>query len=490
MSRISWKTTKEASKLALKYPFVIKNLYNAGKPYQPGAGPRTLDSIISYLPMLESNKIVNLGIFNKQSIDSIRYENTIINIIVCLSQRDFPIGIHQRLLISLLHHGVDLNRVHWVITGADGIGHHMISADTCYGVVDQNNYNLWKKKYVDELNSYLDYFKHNKITEIPDSNSLFQNEVTNRKTLVETLQAYSAEPKNVHLFSSKLPWSTQHLIDSLKYDPFESSKTYVIGQTNTSKTALVRSLLQSFTKNLHEETGMQEYQIKNLKSKPTPFSSKFNVYSYKSIKIIDTPGYLRHGGSIWRHLNKFGAHFLHIPETSFLPDRLISLVPKIFGNSTNVSTQNTCFCIGGLVFVKPVVLSSKSEVLNPIEHSLQIKVSRNMPGKVETLTRKQMDDRMTKSEANKILDILRWNRYLLSGKEIEVILDNVGSFKAISSSSIPDSTVYWEVDLPYHVRGLSKITENIGTKFNKLEPITVKLSKVLAKKRDIFFSKH
>lgn len=476
MSSTALKTTTKATKLTLKYPFVIKNLYNSGKPYQRGAGPRTLDSVTSYLPVLKNgNSFVKNT--NSSFIKNGHYENTLTNIIVCLSQRDFPLALHQRLLISLVSRGIDLNRIHWVITQAEEIGLYP-GIDHLLGPLNENNYTHWISKFTRELNTYLKYFKYDKLSNT-DTN-IFQTHETEKELLHSLLKDYNVSENNVHFFSTKLPWTISSILRSIEFNPFESSNTYVIGQTNTGKTNLVRGLLKAFDSLSNEEIG--DDMAKHLISKPTPFSSKYDVHQYKSITVIDTPGYVRHGGSIWRHLNKRGAFFLHIPDSRNLPDQTIKLTPMIQGNKTNLSDKRTCFSIGGLAFVKPVISLPKSAKINPIDHKLNVQIFRNMPGKVNRLTRKEVDDRMNLPEENRIMDIFKWKKYILEGDEIEVIIDNVGSFKAISTIDIPDRRTFWELNLPQYVRGLAKITKDGETRFESLELIDGSLNSCILSK--------
>lgn len=484
MNKVTGRSVKEASKLTLKYPFVIKNLYRAGRSYQPGAGPRTLDNVISYLPYFKKRSVRSI---DKSYFDNIvPHDNTNTNVIVCLSQRDFPISLHQRLLISLLYHGIDLNRVHWVITDADELGNYLAFPD--FGKLVPSNFNLWQKYFTDSLNSYLDYFKQNKIIKKQHQIIFGEGSIDEYQNILDLAKTYSPKKENVHFFSSKLQWTVQSLIDSINYDPFEPSYTYVLGQTNTGKTSLVRSILTKFNNDFQEDTTLDVLKNKNLQSMPTPFSSKFNVYKFMSINIIDTPGYVRHGGSIWRHLNKFGAHFLHIPEKNILPTRSIKLTPKIFGNNTKVSKEETCFCVGGLVFLKPVILAPHSRETVPTDHQLSVTVMRNMPGKVEALTAQEVNERMRIPQKNRIINVFKWKKYIASGTEIDVIIDNVGSFKASCSVDIPDAKIYWEIELPSYVRGLLRHTENDEAKFAKLELFTEKLSQVLNKEQKVLLS--
>lgn len=475
MNKLTERAARGVPKLTQKYPFVIKNLYKAGKPYQPGAGPRTLDNVISYLPYFKSRPSQNFG---KSYFDSVvPRDNTNTNVIVCLSQRDFPIGLHQRLIISLLYHGIDLSRVHWVITDADELGDYGALPD--FGKLSPLNSNLWRRYFTDALNSYLNNFKQI-ILKKDDQGTIFgETSMDDHQKSINQFKDYTANIENVHLFSSSMKWTVQLLIDSINYDPFEQSYTYVIGQTNTGKTALVRSMLTKFNEDFQETMEYTDLKNQYLQSNPKPFSSKFNVYTFKSINIIDTPGYVRHGGSIWRHLNKFGAHFLHIPEKRLLPTKSIDLTPKVFGSNIKVSKENTCFCVGGLIFVKPVILVSNPKDIIPKRHQLSFTILRNMPGKIEPLTAQEVDQRMRIPQKNRIMNVFKWKRYFTSGNDLELVIDNVGSFKAICSVDIPATKIYWEIELPSYVRGILKHNKNGETELLGLQLLTEKLSKAL-----------
>lgn len=471
-----WISPKLAGKPPIKYPSSIRTLLKSGKMIEPGAGPRTLDSVLSYIktasPRKKKDRSPRMQLFERDA-NHIAYDEAVTNVIICVSQRDFPLNIHQRTLVLLSLKGIDLKNVHWVITDADQLGDYQVFPEN-HGPLSKTNIKWWEAQFVNELATYLGHFQKEKLkpqlaNEFSNSD-LFSTSSNKIEDAFERVKTFKVSPKNVHLYSTELPWTLLPLIRSMKYDPFVKSNTYVIGQTNSGKTSLVKNMLQLFSKDLQAtstaEMGMGSFaDFRNIKIAPHPFSSKFNVYGVQGIKIIDTPGFVRHNGGIWSHVNKYGAHLLKITKDQELPLKSVNVTPRVFPGTQQAATDFTGVSIGGLVFLKPWVVLPKgydSATDNTEDaFAMNLKISRNMPGRVSKMTVKSIHDHMWNKDHNKILAQLQWKRHILSTDEIEMVLDNIGSFTVYASflsDKVPSGVrVYWEVSIPERVRALSKV---------------------------------
>jgi ABC-type dipeptide/oligopeptide/nickel transport system ATPase component len=499
MSVQFWKSPKLINKPISKYPRPIRSLLKVvHKDSIPGSGPRTLDSIVSYLP---SNTINSLKIQNNNTDKKFDFKNKIIydnnlsniensqinNIIICISQRDFPINIHQRLLLLLLDKGIDLNHVQWVITDMDHIKEPLTLS----------NLEKFKKNFDIQLNEYLDYFKNEKLIKKELFNKSFNNNKdankgdayfnTNSELLIPDiflrLKDFKVNNSNIHFFSNQLKWTVPLIIESLDFSSLNNSCTYVIGQTNSGKSTLIKEILKFYSnslQNLNKSNLISNFE--NIDIKSSPFSSKFNVYTVPGMKIIDTPGFVRYDGGIFSHINKFGSDFLKINKMNDkLSDISITLTPRIF-HSINKYTNKSGFSIGGLVFIKPWIMMPKRAVeTEKADSNLEINldISRNMFGKIEALTANEINDKMMNKQELKILRNSEWKRYIISGNNIDIILDNIGSFKVFTPEK-KNQKIYWEVSIPSRVRLLSRkwVDENT-VKFEKPENIKEKFSRVL-----------
>lgn len=501
MKYIPFWTSPKLSKTEIgKLPPNLRLLLKSSKFTHLGGGPRTLDSVISYMPMFKQKKITNIRSQFKYNNSQIKSSNTNVNIIVCLSQRDFPVNIHQRLLVLLSMRGIDLNKIQWVITNVDQLESYPMFPETPKSL-NESNIQLWTQKFRDELNTYLQYFIQEKIhKKINDElkSDYFQTSVeyvnSNGYDLINRLKDYNVPLENVHLYSTELPWTLSPILESLDYDPIQCTNTYIIGQTNSGKSSLTRNIIRSF-KNDYEDDENHNLLKNNYKDaisspdsvklSPTPFSSKFNVYNIPGMKIIDTPGYVRKNGSIWGHLKENALFLLRIPPKDKLSKpKSLTIYPKILkanGNSKDVLSRIN---LGHLVLIKPWLILPKPndmETGEAQEHngsiSMEVKVFLNMPGAAKAITAKEMDDELWN---NSLVSQKQWSRYLVAGKRVELVLDNVGSF-TLETEKIPEvAKVYWEINIPQNIRFLSRSWDNENNvKFENYYPIKGKCSKLL-----------
>ncbi|KAG0688895.1 hypothetical protein C6P40_000394 [Pichia californica] len=499
-----WKSIKLATKTNDKLPPKLRNLLKVSKFQHTGAGPRTLDSVISYLPNLKTDKTFNnrnslFNLKNKEKI--ISQSNSNINIIICISQRDFPIGIHQRLLILLSMKGINLDNVQWVITHGDFLGFYPLFSKMPKSLTE-SNINIWRNQFHSELSTYLNYFINNKLKIKDDdykksaSYNLFQTEINNNlESVEEKLKNYKIPLKNVHIFSNSYPWTITSLIESLNYDPYESTNTYILGQTNTGKTTLVKNMLELFKKEfepLNNETLLQTDSISDpneINISPTVFSSKFTTYTIPGMKIIDTPGYLRTEGGIYSLIKENLIYTLRIPKTPVLFEpKTLTLTPQTLNKDTPPFEANSRIDIGGLVSIKPWLVSFKTPKKDLPESEripyykepndiINVTIFRNMPGSVEAIVPMKANKMLINSN---IIKGRYWHRYLLSGKRIELIIDNIGSFTAIVETLPEDVEIYWEIYLPQGIRFISRSWNTDGSViFNHYTPFIKKATQIL-----------
>lgn len=498
-----WVSPKFSKTEIRKLPPNLRLLLKSSKFTHLGAGPRTLDSVISYLPTFkQKRRKIGRPHFFKDSNLPIKSSNINVNIIVCLSQRDFPVNIHQRLLVLLSMRGIDLNKIHWVITNADQLGSYPMFLETPKSLTE-SNIQLWTQKFRDELNTYLKYFiyqKLNKKSNCEEESSYFQTSIREENSsthdLANNLKNYSVPLENVHLYSTELPWTLPPILESLDCNPFQSTNTYIIGQTNSGKSSLTRDIIRSFNNDSEGDDNHDSLQndykeiISNpdsIKLSPTPFSSKFNVYNIPGMKLIDTPGYVRKNGSIWGHLKESALFLLRITsKNKLLEPKLLTIYPKIFKARANSKGMLSRINIGHLVLIKPWLILPKQNDTKIIKNketthesliSMEVKVFLNMPGSAKAITAKEMDNELWN---NSLVSLKQWNRYLLSGKRLELVLDNIGSF-TLETDKIPEmAKIYWEVNIPQNVRFLSKSCDNENNiKFENIPPIIKKCSKSL-----------
>lgn len=504
-----WRNRKLAGKPLSKLPSHLRTLLKTSKLRHTGAGPRTLDSVISYIPTLKSqnNKLddIRYQLFpNNRHIPDIVTDNPAINVIICISQRDFPISIHHRLLVLLTMKGIDLNNVHWVITDVDQLGEYPVFPINL-GPVNKTNMKLWKTQYLEELNTYLQYFTLNKLAEnverAADNSDLFQTSSKDiTASVYDKLKGYRVSSKHLHLFSVDLPWTLTPILHSLDYDPFQSANTYIIGQTNSGKTSLLRNMIKAFHRDLNRETSTVtdtvESELTNsqelmadpqlIKIFPGPFSSKFNVYNVPGMRLIDTPGYVRTEGSIWSHVSERGIHLLRMPDSDTLQkmQKNLILCPRILGYDKHKANVISGFHIGGLVFVKPwLVIPKDNSKLDCLPH-IKINVMKNMPGEAKAISAQEMNERMYDIEHSKVIKEREWSRYFLTGERIELVLDNIGSFTATAGDLpfAPRTQIFWEVSIPERVRFLSRSWDSSGKVIlESVEPLKMRFCKELTK---------
>ena len=501
-----WRHPKLAGKSASKLPKHLRTLLNASKFTYSGAGPRTLDSVLSYIPTLKSRNKGNDNIRSRLFSSNLNIPNvaagcTTINVIICISQRDFPISIHQRLLVLLVMKGIDLNNVHWVITDVDQLGEYPMFPVNL-GPISKSNMKLWRTQFLNELNRYTQYFIYTRMVEnVEKSSDLSDLFETNTKdineSVFEKLKNYTVSLKHIHLFSKDLPWTLTPILQSLDYDPFQSANTYIIGQANSGKTSLLRSMVSAFQKDLNGEMapntipGEGDANLglavspQQIKPSPVPFASKFNVYNVPGMKLIDTPGYVRTEGSIWSHTNDRGAHLLRIPDSNTLLKlrKQMAVYPRILHQAKHDASVTSGIHIGGLVFIKPWLVTPKDALECEKSPDITVDVIKNMPGEVKAITAQDINGKMFNPEQSKVIKEREWSRYLLLGERIELVLDNVGSFTATAGNLpfSPSTKVFWEVSVPARVRFLTRSWDASGEAvFKSFAPLKLGFSKELA----------
>lgn len=501
-----WRHPKLAGKPASKFPKHLRTLLNASKFTYVGAGPRTLDSVVSYIPTLKSrnrgNDNIRSRIFSANpDIPNVAAGCTTINVIICISQRDFPISIHQRLLALLVIKGINLNNVHWVITDVDQLGEYPMFP-TNLGPISKTNMKLWKTQFLNELNKYKQYFTYTRMAENVEKSSndfdLFETNIKDtNESIFEKLKNYTVSLKHIHLFSKDLPWTLTPILQSLDYDPFQSANTYIIGQANSGKTSLLRSMVSAFCKDLNKEmdsdTKLEEgdeadgliVSPQHIKPSPVPFASKFNVYNVPGMKLIDTPGYVRTEGSIWSHTNDRGAHLLRIPDvnSSTKLKKQMAVCPRVLHQVKHDASVLSGIHIGGLVFIKPWLVTPKDAPKSGEFPDITVEVIKNMPGEVKAITAQDINGKMFDPEHSKVVKEREWSRYLLRGERIELVLDNIGSFTATADNLpfVSSTEVFWEVSVPARVRFLSRSWDANGEPvFKSFQPLKLGFAKELA----------
>ncbi|CAI8495505.1 unnamed protein product [Pichia kudriavzevii] len=460
--RVPFRVNKRLATLQLKYqPRPIRTLLKVVKYDKSdiNSGPRTLDSVLSFLPTLKVRNNYNTNSSESPDLSN-HSSNENCNVFICVSQRDFPLGIHQRILPTLVWKGIDLNNVHWVLTDADQIcSYHGVAK------VSQENVEIVKMRYLNDLNTYLGFFRDVKIKdESVDVTSLFET-YPNSEEMFRPLKKYKVHISNLHLYSAKLPWTVPSIMESIDFDYSENSSMYVIGQTNTGKTSLVKDILRTTSESINSANPDCISDHNKVKPEPYPFSSSFNHYTTPGLQIVDTPGYVRKNGGIWGHVNKWGAVLLQIKKDWKAPKvKQLRLCPRFSQYTGKPNVNNTGFSIGKLVYLKPWTKDSQVQ-------SISVKVGRNMPGSIKPMCFSEIQEKLASKEG--IIKEKQWVRYLVEGNDYEIILDNIGSFKVKTHCA---SKVYWEMILPERVRVLSRsYDKEKGVSFSTLVRIESKI---------------
>lgn len=491
-----WRSHKLAGKGMNALPGYLRTLLKTSKIVHQGYGPRTLDSVISFLPTIKekrNNEFVRQKLAKMREEGKITSNISTINVIVCVSQRDFPISIHQRLLVLLTMKGVDLNKVHWVITASEQLGSYPLFPKV-HEQLDESNIENWKYQFHAELKTYLSYFifsklkKNENIDDTPEIADFFDSKYEDLKESFQNkLEKYNVSINNVHLFSSKLPWTINSIVNSLDYDPFHSTQTYVIGQPNSGKSTLVRNMLIKFKEDLNETEVTETENISDpnrVEIAPNPFSSKFRVYNVPGMKIIDTPAYVRTEGGIYSHVNKYGCHLLRIQDEVSRP-KTLQITPRILHKHKPKSDKQTSINIGGIIFIKPWLVLPRTDDARVIKDAdsigVEVNLLRNLPGRAESISGAEVNSLMWDVTKSKVLTERQWSTYVLTGERIELVLDNIGSFTAaIGKLPVPLTKVYWEIYLPKRVRLLSRDCDDEGNVIISSVPsISVKLPVLL-----------
>lgn len=493
-------------------PKPVRNLLKIGRENSvPGSGPRTLDSIISYLPSMRTKINKNFDHLNMPKIDfknkTIKdsnnvenitdYENSINNVIICISQRDFPINIHQRILLLLAYKGIDFNHIQWVITDID-----QLKTENNEQITPEN-VNYYKNKFKIQFHEYFKYFKYDKVLtkllshelkrENNDESKIFKTSSEDDKSfhnlVLEKIKNFDVDKDHIHLYSKFYSWTLPPIIQSLETNSNKDVKTFVIGQTNSGKSTLIYQILKHFEDDLQITNFEMLSDYQNVKVDAAPFSSKFEVFNAPGMKLIDTPGYVRHNGGIWSQFNKFGADFLKIEHMNTgLKNQTVKLTPHLFhySNQTLKKSSPTVLSVSHLIFAKPWIMltGNENEVKHEIENietfNLKLKITRNIFGKISKLTDGQLADKVQlKNDSKRFVDP-KWKKYLVPGDKFALILDNIGSFEVNVENGSKLQSVYWEVYAPANVSILRRdfIDQN-SVKFTRIQETEKKFSRLL-----------
>lgn len=486
-----------------KLPSSLRTLYkNSSVNLQNGGGPRTLDSVISYFLNNNNNTNFNFN-FNSEN-DKIYY---------CMSQKDFPINLHQRFLLLLTLKKFNLQNIHWIITFGDHINeiyprnsnleildHYNIPLVSNLSTTEKlSKYNDLKQNYFNQLDSYIKGFqkitvsKQNNSSRIQDSqinantvnnkeniqlndsnkeikennnvvnleNELFKIDSNlNTTNITDLYSNFKLNPNNLHICS--LTDNNDIGLKNLLNETTLNDSIYVVGQANSGKSKLI-NMINNFLENANN-TDFPKIDSK------FPFYSGFKTYDFNYLKLIDSPGIVRTNGGIWSHLNKFGSTLNELPCQMNSEDWQKLNVPKIMFLETDKLKLDWLSLFNGMIFVKPIIKNLR------IKKYIKVAVFRNLPGKVKTVSKKQKHSLMYVSEDNKLMSEMQWSKYQILNNDgkIEIILDNIGSFTLFIENEIKDEQgitvnsdfiVDWVLWVPERVRILSRKWDDKGSVF-------------------------
>lgn len=452
---------KLGDKPLFKYPKHIRTLLKVGQ-FSPNNGPRTIESVVSYInrDVRNSNEIGK----SNNSLNDIRPKNlSNIKIIMCISAKDFPLGLHRRLLVLLIMRGILTENIHWVITDYDlcinGLDSQLVLHSDILPI---------KQNIIQQLNTYMNGF-------FDSIESITDDEIKSNSVL-DKLNKFKISPDRLHLFSASTEWTLDDLMSNLGIDMDNLKHSYIIGQTNTGKTTLTREILKCVQNDLMSNQSWQNFtkvsDFTKIKPSPIPFMSSFQTYQFPGMTLTDTPGIARHNGGIWGHVNQFGARFLRtlnpkddekiIKELNNNPD--VKIKANVFPKSEE--NYHKGISIGDLIYLKPWT--------NNPDNDLNVKILKNFQGKVSVIDYAEINKRLYDKESVKIFKDHSKERYLIHGyNNMELVLDNIGTVKIDCSND--NSNVYWEVIIPKRVRMIQRFAKDGETLFKTYKPLCTKI---------------
>ena len=507
-------------------PTAIKNLLKVTPNWNAnlGNGARTLESIVSYMALgkhssegrsgirrrygmrtsgaggvnggvgnAKLNKLVNDLNINRGEVND--ESSPKVNIVVCVSVRDFPLGVHQKLFALLALHRIDVECVHWVITDVDLLDvHYVLNSDDTHNIVNEQSYNSIRDKFAEQLRIYANYIKE----KTKGKESGVSHRSQSALALTERIRNWDILDSNVHLFSKHIPFTVGKLMPQLHYDILNRTHTYVIGQTNVGKTTLVREMLRFVGAELGQnDGGIDQYDVSDWEEcvpVPTPFASSFSVHKVPGMNIVDTPGFVRRDGGIWSHVSKYGAHMLRVTDkevgVQVVEDlkrkKSVMVKPILFhevsmrrlfkGNGVN---------IGDILFLKPWMVIPRGtgeDSLLKLEKGFKVSISKNFSSHVHVAELADIGSKMTTQE-NKVLSQaqLQWTKYAVNGTKLDLVFDNIGTVTVEVDMELQlPFNVCWEITIPERVRFLQREWIADGTpRFSAHRPVEAQFPRYL-----------
>lgn len=355
-------------------------------------------------------------------------------ILYCLNARDFPLSLTKRFFRLMKQRNLKINKTYFIINMLDNITDDL----------SKTNLERYRSYYVESLRVFLHKLPFN--------------------------MNFEVDPKHILVMTDKV---ASPILDLYRQISLESSQFFVIGESNTGKSTLVKRLMRMALRNIPatvNSTISSEVENKESSSRsgiiinnyytisPYPFSTRKNIeYGVRALdfSLIDTPGFLHHRKGIYGILKKEDR--LKLQQQFHFDQSQHSVVLK-----PNLSSQ--VFSVNDVFFLKPRGVNS-------------FKYRRFLYGKA-ALYNKYTDGYEQMINTGKFVKpgVRRYLMPPFKGK-IDLVFENIG-FIELDNTVEAQSPDVWQLYAPKDVKKILRIPSLSVSIKNCQEPIYIPLREV------------